>query len=59
MNTLNYKINNNIYSTHYYIKKTGVGLGVQANMKLGADTFRANVELEADAFRSNMGYGFH
>ena len=40
MNTLNYKINNNIYNTHYYIKKTDVGLGVDAsrsNMRLGVD----------------------
>jgi len=31
MNTLNYKRNNNIYNIHYYIKKTNVGLCVNAS----------------------------
>jgi hypothetical protein len=69
MNILNYKRNNNIYNTHYYINKTDVGLGGDAsrlnpmfdvdasrpNMGLGMDTSRFNMGLGVDVSRFNMG----
>jgi hypothetical protein len=57
MNNLNYKRNNNIYNTHYYIKKTDVGLGVDAsrsNTKLKAVASPPNVGLGADASGANI-----
>ena len=57
MKTLNYKRNNNIYNTHYYIKKTDMGLGANAsrpNMKVDAVESTPNAWLGADASRSNM-----
>ena len=60
MNNLNYKRNNNIYNTHYYIKKTDVGLGVDAsrsNTKLKAVASPPNVGLGADASGPNAGLG--
>jgi hypothetical protein len=71
MNILNYKRNNNIYNTHYYINKTDVGLGGDAsrlnpmfdvdtsrpNMGLGMDTSRFNMGLGVDVSRFNMGLG--
>jgi hypothetical protein len=49
MNTLNYKRNNNIYNTHYYIKKTDVALGV--------DAFKSNMEVNVVVCSPNMKLG--
>jgi hypothetical protein len=57
MNTLNYKRNNNIYNTQYYIKKTDVGLGVEASRSHMASDVAAsmpNVEFNVVASRSTM-----
>ena len=57
MKILNYKRNNNISNTYYYIKKTEVGLDVDAsrsNMEWGRNGAKTNMGLGADASRSNV-----
>jgi hypothetical protein len=57
---LNYKRNNNIYNTYYYIKKIDVRLGVdvsRSNIGLDTDVPRPNVGLEAVASRPSMVLG--
>jgi hypothetical protein len=52
MNTLNYKRNNNIYNTHYYIKKNDIALGVdisKSNIEMDIVVCSPNIKLDMDA----------